>query len=94
MAPVTCPLRWHPIVPESYQHPSTFALPCAAASPFIAARQSYVLLNGAPNLSVNCALVQSVSLSLPAEAVHMPVPMMILGCWDTESYAAASIASS
>ncbi len=85
MAPVAWPLRLHPIVPESYQHPSTFALPCAAASPFIAVRQSYVLLNGAPNFSVNCALVQSVSLSLPAVADHMPVPMMILGCWDTES---------
>ena len=73
-------------MPESYQHPSTFALPCAAASPFIAVRQSYVLLNGTPNFSVNCARVQSVSLSLPAEAVHISVPIMTLGCWDTESH--------
>ena len=94
MGPVPCPLRWHPIVPEPYQHPSTFALPCAAASPFIATAQSNVLLKAAPNFSANCSLVQSVSLSLPAEAVHMPVPRTTLGCWDTESYAAASIASS
>ena len=86
MAPVTCPLRLHPIVPESYQHPNTLALPCAAASPFITVKQSYELLNGTPNFCVNCSLVQSVSLSLDAEAVHMPVPMMTLGCWDTESY--------
>ena len=62
-------------------------------SPFIATAQSKVLLKAAPNFSTNCSLVQSLSFSLPALADHTPVPTTILlGSWDTESYAASSIA--
>ena len=75
-------------MPEPYQHPSTFALPCAAASPFIATAQSKVLLKAAPNFATNCSLVHMVSLSLLELHENTSEPVITLADWDTKNYGA------